>query len=117
MVVITILMIIMAIAVPAYNKHVIQAREAVLRSNLQELDKVIQQYTLDKGQAPQSLEDIVSANYLREIPRDPMTGATDWDTDPEDPASAADPQQPGISGVHSHSNGTALDGTAYSSWK
>jgi general secretion pathway protein G len=117
MVVITVMMILIAVAVPAYNQHIIQARESVLKSNLQELDKVIQQYTLDKGQAPQSLEDLVTANYLREIPKDPMTGAADWDTDMEDPAAAADPQQPGISSVHSHSSGTALDGTAYSTWK
>jgi general secretion pathway protein G len=117
MVVITVMMILIAVAVPAYNQHIIQARESVLRSNLQELDKVIQQYTLDKGQAPQSLEDLVTANYLREIPKDPMTGTADWDTDQEDPTAAADPQQPGIAGVHSHATGTALDGTAYSTWK
>lgn len=117
MVVITVMMILIAIAVPAYNQHIIQARESVLRSDLQELDKVIQQYTLDKGQAPQQLEDLVTSNYLREIPKDPMTGAADWDTDQEDPTAAADPQQPGISGVHSHATGTALDGTAYSTWK
>lgn len=116
MIVITIMMILMAFAVPAYNQHVIQARESVLRSNVQTLNKVIQQYTLDKQQAPQSLDDLVQAGYLHELPKDPMTGQADWDTDLEDSTQAADPQQPGIATVHSHSSGTSSSGEAYSSW-
>jgi general secretion pathway protein G len=116
MIVLTVMMILMAVAVPFYNRHVVQARESVLKSNVQTLDKVIQQYTLDKGQAPQTLDDLKTANYLHEIPIDPMTGQADWDTEMEDPTAAADPQQPGISRVHSHSPGTTGDGTAYSTW-
>ncbi|HUO13380.1 MAG TPA: prepilin-type N-terminal cleavage/methylation domain-containing protein [Verrucomicrobiae bacterium] len=116
MIVLSIMMILLAVAVPAYNRHVIQAKEAVLRSNVQTLDKVIQQYTLDKRQAPQSLEDLTTAGYLHEIPKDPMTGTADWDCDQEDTDKAADPQQPGITMCHSHSSGTALDGEAYSTW-
>lgn len=115
-VVLSIMMILLAVAVPAYNKHVLQAKEAVLRSNVQTLDKVIQQYTLDKRQAPQSLEDLTTAGYLHEIPKDPMTGTADWDCDQEDTTQAADPQNPGITRCHSHSAGTALDGEAYSTW-
>lgn len=116
MIVITVMMILIAIAVPAYNQHIIRAKETVLKSNLQTLDKVIQQYTLDKAQAPQSLDDLKTAGYLHELPIDPMTGQADWDTELEDPTNAADPQQPGIIKVHSHSAGTATDGTAYSTW-
>jgi len=116
MVVISILMILMAIAVPLYQQHVIQAREAVLRENLRTLNKVIQEYTLDKGQAPQSLDDLKTANYLHEIPKDPMTGQTDWDVEQEDPQTAADPNQPGIIRVHSHSEGSSSNGEAYSTW-
>jgi general secretion pathway protein G len=116
MIVITVMMILVAIAVPAYNQHIIQARESVLKSDVQDLDKLIQEYTMDKGQAPQSLEDLVAANYLRELPKDPMTGASDWETEMEDPTAAADPSQPGIVRVHSKSAGTALDGTAYNTW-
>lgn len=116
MIVLTVMMILMAVAVPFYNRHVIQARESVLRSNVQTLNKVIQQYTLDKGQAPQSLDDLVQAGYFHELPTDPMTGQADWETDIEDPSNAADPQQPGIVKAHSHSEGTALDGTAYNTW-
>ncbi len=116
MMVITIMMILMAIAVPAYQHHVIEARESVLRQNLQTLDKVIEQYKLDKRQAPQSLDDLVTAGYLHQLPIDPMTGKADWTTDQEDMTTAVDPQQPGISQVHSASTATSLNGDAYSTW-
>lgn len=116
MIVISMMMILLAIAVPLYQQHVIQAREAVLRDTVFQLDSLIQQYTLDKKQSPQTLDDLVTAGYLAKLPSDPMTGKADWTTDPEDATNAADPQQPGISRAHSASSGTALDGTAYSSW-
>ena len=114
MIVITMLMILMAIAVPVYQQHIIQAREAVLHENLHTINKVIQEFTLDKGQAPQSLDDLKT--YLHEIPKDPMTGQADWEPEQEDPQTAADPNQPGIVRVHSHSQGTTSSGEAYSSW-
>lgn len=116
MIVISIMMILMAIAVPLYQQHVIQAREAVLKENLFQLDSLIEQYRLDKGQSPQSLDDIVTAGYLPKLPVDPMTGKTDWTTDPEDSTNAVDPQQTGIARAHSASAGTALNGEAYSTW-
>jgi general secretion pathway protein G len=116
MIVITVMMILLAVAVPLYQRHIIQAREAVLKHNLFQLDSLIEQYKLDKGQSPQSLDDLVSAGYLHQLPIDPMTGKADWVTDSEDSTNAADPQQPGISRAHSASTGTALNGEAYSSW-
>jgi general secretion pathway protein G len=116
MVVITIMMIIMAIAVPAYQHHIIESRESVLKQNLYTLDNIIEQYRLDKGQSPQTLDDLVTAGYLHQLPVDPMTGKADWTTEQEDLETAVDPQQPGISRVHSASSGTALDGEAYSTW-
>jgi len=116
MVVITIMMIIMAIAVPAYQHHIIESRESVLKQNLYTLDNVIEQYRLDQRQSPQSLDDLVSKGYLHQLPVDPMTGKADWTTEQEDLETAVDPQQPGISRVHSASSGTALDGEAYSTW-
>jgi general secretion pathway protein G len=116
MIVITLIMILASIAVPAYNQSIIQAREAVLRSNLSTLRNVISQFTLDKQKAPQSLDDIVSAGYLRQIPIDPMTRQTNWEVVQEDVMLAVDQQDPGITDVHSASSGTASDGTAYSSW-
>jgi len=116
MIVISIIIILMAIAIPNYNRTVIQSRESVLRSNLSTLRSVISQYTLDKQKAPQSLDDLVTAGYLRQIPVDPMTKETNWEPVQEDTLMAVDQQEPGIVDVHSASNLTATDGTAYSTW-
>ncbi len=116
MIVISIMMILMAVAVPLYQQHVIQAREAVLKQNLDTINRVIEAYRLDKGQSPQTLDDVVTAGYLPKLPVDPMTGKADWTTDQEDLQNAVDPQQPGIARAHSASTGTALNGEAYSTW-
>ncbi len=116
MIVISIIIILMAIAIPNYNRTVIQSRESVLRSNLSTLRSVISQYTLDKQKAPQSLDDLVTAGYLRQVPVDPMTKETNWEVVQEDTLMAVDQQEPGIVDVHSASSGTASDGTAYSTW-
>src|ERR1039457_1502445 len=113
MIVISIIMILMAVAVPMYNQSIVQARESVLRSNLGTLRS---QYTLDKQKAPQSLDDLVTAGYLRQVPMDPMTRQTNWEVVQEDVMLAVDQQDPGITDVHSASSGTASDGTAYSTW-
>jgi general secretion pathway protein G len=116
MIVISIIMILMAVAVPVYNQSIVQARESTLRSNLSTLRNVISQYTLDKQKAPQSLDDLVTAGYLRQVPLDPMTRQPNWEVVQEDVLLAVDQNDPGITDVHSASNGTASDGTAYSSW-
>jgi general secretion pathway protein G len=116
MIVISIMLILMAIAIPMYQRSVVRGREAVLRQNLFTLRSLIQQYTLDKQKAPQSLDDLVSAGYLRQIPKDPTTNAADWTVDQDDSISSPDQQDPGINDVHSSSTGTADDGTAYSTW-
>jgi general secretion pathway protein G len=116
MIVISIIIILMAVAIPNYNRTVIQSRESVLRSNLSTLRSVISQYTLDKQKAPQSLDDLVQAGYLRQIPMDPMTKETNWEVVQEDVMMAVDQQEPGITDVHSASSGVATDGTAYSTW-
>ena len=116
MIVISIVMILMSVAVPVYNQTIVQARESVLRSNLNTIRNVIQQYTLDKQKAPQSLDDLVQAGYLRQIPIDPMTRQPNWEVVQEDVMLAVDQQEPGITDVHSTSSGTASDGTAYSTW-
>jgi len=116
MIVISIIMILMAVAVPMYNQSIVQARESVLRSNLQTLRNVISQYTLDKQKAPQSLDELVTAGYLRQVPIDPMTREANWEVVQEDVMMAVDQQDPGITDVHSASSATASDGTAYSTW-
>jgi general secretion pathway protein G len=116
MIVISMIMILMAVAVPIYNQSIVQARESVLRSNLATLRNVISQYTLDKQKAPQSLDEIVTAGYLRQVPIDPMTRQPNWEVVQEDVMMAVDQQEPGITDVHSASSNTASDGTAYSTW-
>jgi general secretion pathway protein G len=116
MIVISIILILMAIAIPVYNQSIVRSREAVLRQDLFTLRSVIDQYTLDKQKAPQSLDDVMQAGYIKKIPTDPMTGQSNWEVVQEDVLLAVDQQEPGISDVHSASSGTASDGTAYSSW-
>ena len=115
-VVISMVLILLAIALPMYNQSIIRARETTLKQNLATLNKVIDQYTLDKQKAPQSLQDLVSAGYLKVVPND-ITGSKDtWVLEQEDSLKSIDQTQPGIVGVHSGSDQTASDGTAYSSW-
>jgi len=113
-VVITLILILVAIAVPRYEQMLVRAKEAKLHQNLTTLNKVIQEYSLDKKHAPNSLEDLVPG-YIKFIPDD-ITGSNDWVTDPEDPEDQWDPNQSGIKGVHSASNEISSEGTPYSSW-
>ncbi len=116
MIVISIILILMSVALPIYNQSVLRSREAVLRQDLFELRSLISQYTLDKQKAPQSLDDLVSAGYIKVIPKDPMTNEANWEVVQEDVLLAVDQQDPGISDVHSASSMTGSDGTAYSTW-
>ncbi len=116
MIVMIIMGILLSIALPIYNQALVRARESVLRNDLFEMRKLISQYTLDKQKAPQSLEDLVSAGYIKQIPKDPMTNEANWEPHQEDILLSVDQQDPGIDDVHSASNATSSDGTAYSTW-
>ena len=117
MIVITIIMILAAISIPIYMNSIVHAKEAVLRDDLFTLRNVIDQYTLDKQKAPQSLEDLVSAGYLKALPKDPFTGSSDtWQVTTDDTLMDPSQTEPGITDVHSGSNGVSADGTAYSTW-
>lgn len=118
MIVIFIMLILVSIAIPNFNGSVQKAREAVLRQNLFQLRDLISQYTLDKQKAPQALDDLVTAGYLKQIPKDPITNQTDWVVEQqEDTITSPDEQdQGGIDDVHSASTATGSDGTAYNTW-
>ena len=117
MIVLSLMMIIMAIAIPNYQRSIVHARESVLRNDLFALRSTIDEYTIDKQKAPQSLDDLVSAGYLRQIPIDPFTRSNStWVTQIEDSTAAVDQQQPGIVDVHSGSDGVSDDGEAYNTW-
>src|ERR1700679_3123629 len=73
MIVMTIMLVLVAVAIPAYKATVRGAREAVLKEDLHTMRSAIDSYTADKQKAPQSLDDLVQDGYLREVPVDPMT--------------------------------------------
>ena len=115
MIVITIVIILAAIALPQYQKTILATREAVLRDDLYNLRKLLDQYAADKQKLPQSLDELVSEGYMRELPKDPMTGQADWTvTTGEDPNSTKGDQ--GVTDVHSSSTDTSSEGTPYSEW-
>jgi general secretion pathway protein G len=117
MIVISIILILISTAVPIYQQSLIRAREAVLRQNLFTLRSVIDQYSMDKQKAPQSLQDLVEAGYMKIIPMDPMTNSRDtWQTEQEDVALSVDQNQLGITDVHSGSQNTGSDGVPYAQW-
>ena len=116
MIVMAIIATLISIAVPIYNKAIQRSKETVLRNNLFTIRRVIDEYTVDKQKAPQSLDDLVSDGYLRAIPVDPITGNTDWKVIMEDPDNAMNPENPGIFDVRSSSDRTSLDGSQYSDW-
>src|SRR5581483_10061056 len=112
MIVISIILILVSIAAPIYRQSVASAKEAVLKEDLFTLRSVIDQYTIDKAKSPQSLDDVVSAGYLKQIPVDPCTGARDtWVIEQSDTLLSIDQTQPGISDVHSGCVGNGSDGT------
>ena len=109
--------ILAAMAIPSYTRVVTSAREAALKEDLYVMRKAIDSYTVDKARAPQSLQDLVSAGYLKAIPKDPFTGHTDtWTTTQSDTLDSVDQTQSGIDDVHSGAQLTAADGTLYSTW-
>ena len=117
MIVMAIIVILISIAIPQYQKSIIRAKESVLKNNLFTLRQVIDEYTYDKQKAPQSLQDLVAAGYLKEIPFDPMTNSNQtWHTVMEDALQTVDQTEPGIFDVKSGSEKTGLDGTAYADW-
>ena len=117
MIVMAIMLILVSIAIPNYQRSILHAREAVLRSDLSVIRGAIDQYTLDKQKAPQSLDDLVPSGYMKSLPEDPTTRRTDcWVPVQEDSMMAIDQNQPGIVDVHSCNDQLSSEGTAYSSW-
>jgi general secretion pathway protein G len=118
MIVITIIFILLGMAAGRYDRSVHRAREASLKTDLQVMRQAIDNYTMDKEAAPQSLDDLVNSQtpYLREVPMDPITHAKDWHTDFGDLALSPDQTNSGIVDVHSSSDQISTDGTPYNTW-
>ena len=117
MIVMSIIIILIGLAIPFYQKSIIRAKETVLHNNLSAMRNTIDEYTYDKQKAPQSLQDLVTDGYLRSVPKDPITGSSDsWKITMEDAGQAVNQNEPGIFDVHSGSTQKILEGTAYSDW-
>ena len=117
MIVITIILILIGMAVGRYDKSVQKANEAVLRHNLQTIRTSIDNYTLDKQAAPQSIDDLVQAGYLRSVPTDPMTRAKDWVPQYDSVVLSPEQTSTGMVDVHSNSGRVSpFDQTPYNEW-
>ena len=115
MIVISIIIILAAVALPQYQKTIMHARETVLHDDLYKMRSLIDQYAADKGKLPQSLDDLVSAGYLRELPTDPITDKKDWNVvTGEDPYSTEGAS--GVTDIHSSSGEVSTEGNPYSEW-
>jgi general secretion pathway protein G len=116
MIVMMIISILIGMAAIIYDKTIKNAREAVLKQDLQTMRQAIDNYTLDKQQAPQSLEDLVEGHYLREIPIDPVCRQKDWVVHIGDTVLSPDQTSTGVDDVHSGCEQNASDGTSYTTW-
>ena len=108
--------VLAAVAVPSFIGAIKHAREAVLKEDLHVMRAAIDSYTMDKQKGPQSLDDLIQDGYLKSIPEDPMTHTKDWVTNTSDALYSIDQTDPGIDDVHSGSEETGSDGQAYSTW-
>jgi general secretion pathway protein G len=116
MIVMMIMSILIGMAALAYDKTIKRARESVLKQDLQTMRQAIDNYTLDKQQAPQSLDDLVEAHYLREVPMDPVCRQKDWVVHIGDTVLSPDQTSTGVDDVHSGCEQNASDGSSYTTW-
>lgn len=116
MVVIMIILILVGMAAQRYERSVQRAREATLMQDLMVMRQSIDNYTLDKQAAPQSLDDLVQSGYLRQIPVDPITQAKDWVPQYDSVVLSTDQSSTGMVDVHSNAAGPSSNGTPYSEW-
>src|SRR6202030_3370765 len=117
MIVITIIFILLGLAAGRYDRSVARAREATLKQDLQVMRQAIDNYTPDKQSAPQSIEALQEAGYLRIVPTDPMTTAKDWQPQFDEVVLSPDQTGTGMVDVHSNSDKTSpFDGTPYKDW-
>ena len=117
MVVAGILVVLAGISLVQYKNSKTRANEAVLKTDLFNMRDAIDQYYADKGQYPGTLDEMVSAGYLRRVPEDPFTrNATSWQTVPSEPDPNNPNAPPGVYDVKSGADATALDGSKYADW-
>ncbi len=107
-----IMIILLSVALPTYQRSVQHAKETVLKENLWQMRRAIDQYASDKGKLPQSLESLIEGKYLRAMPIDPILEKEEWDpVQGEDPLSSEGEQ--GLKDVKSLAEGQDSEGKAY----
>ena len=117
LIVVTLIVVLASVGMATYQNSVRRAREAVLREDLFRMRDAIDQYYADKNKYPQSLQDLVSSGYLREVPKDPMTDSADtWTTVPAEMEAGNPTAEPGVYDVKSGSEATSMDGSRYADW-
>jgi general secretion pathway protein G len=117
MIVMTIIGILTAVAAPIYMRTVNKAKEAVLKEDLHVIRGAIDAYTVDKEKAPQNLEDLVQAGYLKSVPIDPITSRSDtWIVGQSDNLTTIQETAGGIDDVHSGAQSVSSEGTSFNTW-
>jgi general secretion pathway protein G len=119
-IVLSIIGLLVGLGLPQYKSASIKAREAVLKENLFILRKLIDQYGMDKGKYPASLQTLVQEGYLRTIPVDPMTRSAETWVEVREVPTLEDPmlmELPGVVDVKSGSDGKSpIDSSPYNTW-
>jgi len=117
LVLLVLISLLAAITMENYQKSLLRNREAILHQNVFILREAIDQYRMEKNAAPQSLDDLRQANYLRVIPEDPFTHSTDWGTDICQTQMSTGQVATGICDVHSKAPGSSpFEGIPYRDW-
>lgn len=110
-----IIIILLSVAVPTYQRSVRHAREVVLRENLFQMRRAIDQFRADKGKLPQSVEELATEKYLREKPIDPVTEKAEWNEIQGEDSNSPEGEQ-GLVDVKSTAEGQDTEGVNYSDY-
>ena len=110
-----ILIILLSVALPTYQRSVQHAREVVLNENLWQMRRAIDQFHADKGKLPKSVDELVEAKYLREKPTDPILEKAEWDEVQGEDSNVPDGAS-GLKDVRSMADGTDSEGKEYSKY-
>lgn len=110
-----IMIILLSVAIPTYQRSVQQARETVLKENLWQMRRAIDQFSADKGKLPKSIDELVEAKYLREKPLDPIIEKPEWDEVQGEDTNSPDGES-GLKDVKSMAEGEDSEGTAYNKY-